>query len=61
MENIPGLRVAILITDGSGQVEMVKPREALDQAGAKTSAVSPKHPHARSWIFVEWVKCFPST
>jgi protease I len=42
MDNITGLRVAILITDGFEQIEMLKPREVLDQAGAKTSIVSLK-------------------
>jgi protease I len=59
MNNITGLRVAILITDGFEQVEMLKPREALDLAGAKTSIVSPKHQHVRSWNFVEWGQVFP--
>lgn len=54
MDNITGLRVAILITDGFEQVEMQKPREVLDQAGAITSIVSPQYSHVRSWNFVEW-------
>ena len=37
-----GKKVAILVTDGFEQVELEKPRQALDQAGAKTSIVSPK-------------------
>jgi protease I len=36
-----GLRVAILVTDGFEQVEMTKPREALQQAGAETHLISP--------------------
>jgi hypothetical protein len=35
---------------------MVKPRQALDQAGAKTSIVSPKHEHVRSWNHPEAAK-----
>lgn len=54
MDNITGLKVAILITDGFEQVEMQNPREVLDQAGAITSIVSPQYPHVRSWNFVEW-------
>jgi putative intracellular protease/amidase len=52
MDNITGLKVAILITDGFELVEMMKPRQALDQAGARTSMVSPKHQrvaHGTSW------------
>jgi protease I len=59
MDNITGLRVAILITDGFEQVEMLKPREVLDRAGATTSIVSPNHQHVRSWNFVEWGQAFP--
>ena len=35
-----GKKVAILVTDGFEQVEMTKPREALDEAGAETKIVS---------------------
>jgi protease I len=59
MDNITGLKVAILITDGFELVEMMKPRQALDQAGARTSIVSPKHQRVRSWNFVEWGQEFP--
>jgi len=34
--------VAILVTDGFEEVEMTKPREALDEAGAETKIVSLK-------------------
>jgi protease I len=37
-----GKKVAILVTDGFEQVEMTKPREALDEAGAETKIVSLK-------------------
>lgn len=40
-ENLKGMRVAILVTDGFEQSEMEKPREALDAAGAETKVVSP--------------------
>src|SRR5436190_15387483 len=35
-------KVAILVADGFEQVEMTKPREALDDAGAETKIVSVK-------------------
>ena len=41
-ENLNGLKVAILVTDGFEQVELTEPRKALDQAGARTQIVS--HP-----------------
>jgi protease I len=39
---LDGKKVAILVTDSFEQVEMTKPREALDQAGAETKIVSLK-------------------
>jgi protease I len=59
MNNLEGLKVAILITDGFEQVEMVKPREALDEAGASTSIVSPKDQRVRGWNFKQWGEEFP--
>jgi deglycase len=40
--SLHGLRVAILVTDGFEQVELEKPRKALDEAGAKTVLIAPK-------------------
>src|SRR5437867_2174708 len=42
MGQLDGKKVAILVTDGFEQVEMTKPREALEEAGAETKIVSPK-------------------
>jgi protease I len=39
---LDGKKVAILVADGFEQVEMTKPRKALDEAGAETIVVSPK-------------------
>ena len=40
--DLKGLRVAILATDGVEEAELVQPRKALDDAGAKTSLIAPK-------------------
>ena len=40
--SLNGLRVAILVAEGFEEVEMTKPRAALDDAGARTSLVSPE-------------------
>src|SRR5438132_2590906 len=42
MGKLDGRKVAILVTDGFEQVEMTKPRKALEEAGAETKIVSPK-------------------
>ena len=39
---LDGKKVAILLADGFEQVEMTKPRKALQDAGAETKLVSPK-------------------
>lgn len=53
-QNLSGIRVAILVTDGFEQVELMEPRKALDQAGALTRVVSPKSGRVRGWQFTEW-------
>src|SRR3981081_1104513 len=53
-ENLKGKKVAILVTDGFEQVELLHPREALDRAGADTSVVSPKMVRVRGWDFTDW-------
>jgi protease I len=53
-QQLSGKRVAILVTDGFEEVELLKPREALEQAGAKTQIVSPKDGKVKSWRFTEW-------
>ena len=53
-DNVRGIKVAILVTDGFEQVELTEPRKALDQAGAQTSIVSPRDEKVRSWKFKEW-------
>src|SRR3954453_5847825 len=52
--NLKGVKVAILVTDGFEQVELVEPRKALDHAGAETRIVSPKDGRVRGWKFTEW-------
>ena len=42
---LAGKKVAILVADGFEQVEMTKPRNALDEAGADTKIVSLKPGH----------------
>ena len=42
MGKLDGKKVAILVTEGFEQVELTKPREALEEAGAETKIVSPK-------------------
>jgi len=54
--NLQGKRVAILVTDGFEQVELLEPRKALDEAGATTKVVSPanKNKKVKGWNHTEW-------
>ena len=59
MESLKGLRVAILVEEGFEQVELLEPRHALDEAGAKTSIVSPRGESVRAWKLTEWGATLP--
>jgi protease I len=49
-----GLKVAILVEDGFEQVELVEPRRALDEAGARTQIISPRDEWVHAWKLTEW-------
>ena len=53
-QSLNGLAVAVLVDDGFEQSELLKPREALDAAGATTRVVSPKGGRVRGWSHAEW-------
>jgi protease I len=52
--DLSGKRVAILATDGVEEVELTEPRKALDQAGARTSVISPKSGKIKAWQHDHW-------
>lgn len=54
MENLAGLKVAILVDNGFEQVELTEPRKALQEAGATTHVVSPQKAKVRGWKHTEW-------
>jgi protease I len=49
IKQLEGINVAILCTDGVELVEFNKPRQALDDAGAKTVLVSPNLDVVQGW------------
>jgi protease I len=53
-QDLKGKKVAILVTDGFEQSELIEPRKALDAAGAQTSVVSPKADKVRGWKHTDW-------
>lgn len=58
-KRLDGLKVAILVTDGFEQVELVEPRKALDAAGATTQVVSPKDRQVKGWKSTDWGDTVP--
>jgi protease I len=58
-ENLNGVKVAILVENGFEQIELVEPRQALNEAGAETRIVSPKSQCVRGWNFTDWGEEFP--
>jgi protease I len=59
-DNLKGKKVAILVTDGFEQDELLKPREALDKAGAETKVVSLKKGPVKGWDMTKWGKEVPA-
>jgi len=59
MAQLQGTKVAILADNGFEQVELVKPRQALEEAGAETKVVSPQGGQVRGWNLKEWGESVP--
>ena len=57
-----GKRIAILATEGVEQVELTKPRKALEKAGAQTQLISPsshiKGGKIKAWNLTKWGDSF---
>lgn len=55
---LKGLRVAIVATEGFEQVELFKPKEALEAEGAKVDVISPKagikSGKIKGWNMTDW-------
>jgi protease I len=53
-EQLAGRRVAALVAKGFEQEELLKPRDALQTAGAVVHVVSPEAITVRGWKHTEW-------
>jgi protease I len=53
-QNLQDKTIAILVTDGFEQSELLEPKKALDQAGATTKVVSPSQGKVKGWNHKEW-------
>ncbi|HXO36046.1 MAG TPA: type 1 glutamine amidotransferase domain-containing protein [Candidatus Acidoferrales bacterium] len=52
--NLQGKTIAILATDGFEQSELIKPKKALEEAGARTQVVSPAGGKIKGWDKKDW-------
>jgi protease I len=59
MQSLNGKKVAILVEDGFEQVELTSPKQALEEAGAKTYIISPKSGKVKGWEHTQWGQEFP--
>jgi len=59
MQQLNGKKVAILVADGFEQVELTSPKQALEQAGAKTQIISLKSGKVKGWEHTDWGDEFP--
>lgn len=55
-ELLQGIKVAVLVEKGFEEIELVKPVEALEQAGAEIKIISPQKDKVRSWDRKDWGK-----
>jgi protease I len=58
-KTLAGKRVAILVADGFEQAEMTEPKRALEDAGARTSLVSPATSTVQGWNHFDKAERFP--
>lgn len=55
-ETLQGKRIAILATEGFEEVELTKPKDALEEAGATIEVVSLKSGSIKAWDMTDWGK-----
>ncbi len=58
-DKLKNKRVAIVATDGVEQVELLEPRRALDEAGARTEVISIKAGKIKGWNMTDWGQEIP--
>ena len=56
---LAGMRVAILVTNGFEQSELTEPKKALEDAGAEASIISPAGEQVKGWEHTDWGAKFP--
>jgi protease I len=54
MNDLRNKRVAALVDNGYEQSELIEPRKALENAGAKVDIVSPQKSKVKGWKHTDW-------
>ncbi|MGV3538575.1 MAG: type 1 glutamine amidotransferase domain-containing protein [Rufibacter sp.] len=57
-QKLAGKKIAILVEKGFEQVELEKPKAALEEAGAQTHVISPQSGSVKAWDEKDWGKEF---
>ncbi|WP_205500166.1 type 1 glutamine amidotransferase domain-containing protein [Rufibacter psychrotolerans] len=55
-QKLAGKKVAILVDKGFEQIELEKPKAALEEAGAEAHIISPQSGTVRGWDMTDWGK-----
>ncbi|WP_210463232.1 type 1 glutamine amidotransferase domain-containing protein [Rufibacter roseolus] len=58
-QKLTGKKIAILVENGFEQVELEKPKAALEEAGAETHIISPQSGKVKAWAMTDWGQEFP--
>ena len=56
---LSGKKIAILVMDGFEQVELTKPKQAFEAAGAETQIISPQNGKVQGWNHFDKADYFP--
>lgn len=54
MSRLEGIKVALLVANGFEQVELTKPKQALEEAGATPHIISPENEKVKGWDKTNW-------
>ncbi|GAB3880865.1 type 1 glutamine amidotransferase domain-containing protein [Spirosoma agri] len=57
-QNLAGKKIAALMTEGFEQVELTKPQQAFEDAGATVHIIAPKGGQIKAWDETEWGETF---
>ena len=54
MKKLNDIKIAILTENGFEQVELTRPKAALENAGAKVDVISPQRGKVKAWNNTDW-------